>query len=448
MTPSVALRIDAALAPVNRALIDHAFRVWSASRGLRVGDTDTADHTLDYGGSTPGALPAAGPIGGARWDDGLPFAHAAAGREPDHLAEVAHWVSARAERDAPQDAIGRVPFAGSTPASLDADPEIPWASRHLDAFDAAVTRRIPALAPALWRDRAVRVLGSHDIDFIARSRAERVTRVAKNLGVAALRMRDPQLVGSISTSVARNLATRRPVLGDIDTVAALEAEFGVSTTWNVIVRNAHSRDADYRLDDPVVVDHLERLADAGHEIGLHGSYTSGETPGALAEEFDTLRAAGYDAVGHRHHWLRHDGFGLWQALAKAEARYDSSAGWSETNGFRHGMAEPFVPFDLTTGEAASVVEIPLVMMDVALSDAERRGEDARRSAHRILDEAAEHGGAVSVLWHDTTVLDTQVRRPIGGLYAELLERGDRWTRSDVVADEYITRGRAAGLPVG
>ncbi|MEM9464115.1 MAG: hypothetical protein AAGA90_02020 [Actinomycetota bacterium] len=450
MTPSVALVVDATASPLDRALIDHAFRVWAMSRRFRVADTDHADHRLHYGGSSVDALPVAGPLGGARWADGLPFAHRAqSGAEPDHLAEIAHWVSARAEAEATTDSIGRVPFAGSTAASLDADPEIPWASRHLDAFDAAVLRRIPSLGDALTTDRGgLRILGSHDIDFIARSRSERIERVAKNLGVAAIRMRDPRLVASIASCVVGNLLARRPILGDIATVMALEAEHGVKSTWNVIVRNAHRRDAAYGLHEPAVCALLDHLTEAGHEIGLHGSYTSGDTPGGLAEEFDLLRATGQPAVGHRHHWLRHDGFGLWQALAKAGASYDSSAGWSETNGFRHGMAEPFVPFDLTTGDAARVVEIPLVMMDVALSDADRRGEDAVRSAHRILDEAARHGGAVSVLWHDTTVLGTQVRRGIGGLYAQLLARGDRWERSDRMAAQYERFGVAAGLPLG
>lgn len=450
MSATVSLRIDACVDPVWSGPIDHAFRLWAATRNLRVIDpAHAADAAFVYGGEAPGALPAVlVSTAHPSRTDGLPW-YFGAGRAGDHLAEIHAWAAAISEVHAERDELGRVRWSGSMPAVLGVDPAVPWAERHLDAFDRLALARHPGLAPALARaGSGVTVLGSHDIDFLPTRRGETVGRLVRNLGVAGLRQRDPLLVASIAGAATASLLSRQPVLGGLAPVAEMERRHGVVSTWNVIVRRRHPRDAAYRFEDPVVGEALAGLARAGHEIGLHASYTSASTPGAIAEEMAVLRDAGFPALGSRQHWLRHGGAGLYREVAKAGALYDSSFGWSDTCGYRHGLARPFVPFDTSVGAPAPVVEVPLVIMDVALSDDVGRGADAASLAGRVLDQAAAHGGTVSVLWHDTTVADTQVRRGVGPLYQRLLARGDRWSTCAEAVRRALPAWQAAGLVLG
>jgi peptidoglycan/xylan/chitin deacetylase (PgdA/CDA1 family) len=222
-------------------------------------------------------------------------------------------------------------------------------------------------------------------------------------------------------------------------VLALEAAHGVRSTWNVITRHGHSRDADYSIDDPQVRDLLDRLADTGHEVGVHGSYTSATTPGALAEEYGALAAIGHRATGGRQHWLRWNGAGLFDELVAAGATWDSSAGWPDRIGFRHGMATPFVPYDPVADRPVGIVEVPLIVMDVALDRLARGGVCIGEATERVLDEVRRHRGGVSVLWHDTVFGDTQVRPGIATLYRTLLERGDTWTTSSELVERWAAR---------
>ncbi|MEZ5244095.1 MAG: hypothetical protein R2707_03290 [Acidimicrobiales bacterium] len=449
MSPSVSIRFDASVDLAWTAPIEHAFRLWAATRELRVVDPAHAtDAAFVYGGDALDALPAtnrrtARPSrhGGLPWYFG--------GDNEDHLAEIHAWAAALSEVHAARDDLGRVCRNGSMAAVLGVDPAVPWAERHLDAFDRVVLARHPGLAAALdRRARSVTVLGSHDIDFLPTRRPEIARRLFRNVGVATLGQHDPRLAGSIIAAAASHLITRLPVLGGIAAVAEMERRHGIVSTWNVIVRRRHARDAEYSFEDPVVRRALDGLARAGHEIGLHASYTSASTPGAIAEEMTELRNAGHPATGTRQHWLRHGGAELYQEVAKAGALYDSSFGWSDGCGFRHGLARPFVPFDTSTGAPATVVEVPLVIMDVALSEEVGRGADGASRSSGILDQAAAHGGTVSILWHDTTVSDTQIRRGVGPLYERLLARGDEWSTSAAAVRRDLPAWQAAGFVVG
>lgn len=446
MSPRVALRFDERVPRDRHAPIDHAFRVWAASRHLAVTDAARADAVFTYGGDDAGALPASdGVTGRPTMQHGLPW-YFGAGTRLDHLVEVHAWVAALSEHDAPVDPIGRIDRSSSMAATLGVDPCVAWAERHLDAFDRVALALHPQLDPVLSRKRSgVTVLGTHDLDFLPVKPGDTGVRLARNLAVAALTMRDPRLVASITGAASTRLLRRRPALGGVDAVMELERRHEVRSTWNVLVAQLHARDANYAFDDSTVRSTLDALAARGHEIGLHGSYTSAGRPGALAREMATLRAAGHDGRGVRQHWLRHAGAPLYQELSAARARYDSSFGWSDACGFRHGMARPFIPFDTTTNQPASVFEVPLVMMDVALSDMARRGVDPAVHAAAVLEEAGRHGGTVSVLWHDTTVSDTQIRRGVGPLYERLLARGDRWITSAEAVDAARPVWLAAGF---
>lgn len=448
MSPTIALEFDDSVDPSWRVAIDHAFRVWAAARRVAVVDPRWAPGArLRYGGPdsdlpvTTMTTPAPRSAAGLPWYFG--------GEQPDHLAEIHAWVGALSEADGARDELGRVDRSASMASTLDVDPAVPWAERHLDAFDSIVLRTRPELAPALEAARAtpLTVLGSHDIDFLPLRHRDVADRVGRNLAVAALVRRDLRAVALIAGSAAANLARRRPILGGVDTVREIEGRHGVRSTWNVIVRRRHERDANYDFDDPTVRRVLDELAGEGHEIGLHASYTSATTPGAVADEMALLREAGYPAVGTRQHWLRHPGADLFRELAKAGAGYDSSFGWSDACGFRHGMARPFVPFDTSTGAPAEVLEVPLVVMDVALADRDPGGPGDADLADAILREADLVGGAVSVLWHDTTLANTQLRTGVGPLYEWLLARGDRWATTAETVAHLRPAWRAAGLAV-
>ena len=81
------------------------------------------------------------------------------------------------------------------------------------------------------------------------------------------------------------------------------------------------------------------------------------------------------------------------------------------------MCQPFRPYDLNAEEFVDVLEIPLVLMDVTIDYHMRlyvRGswEIARRS----IDADEQNQGVITVLWHNTYVVDETLE-----LYERVLE---------------------------
>ena len=140
-------------------------------------------------------------------------------------------------------------------------------------------------------------------------------------------------------------------------------------------------------------------------MALHGSYRSIVENSDLPAEVETLAAAtGERPRGSRQHWLRFDHPAkLFSNIEKAGLQYDSSWGWAEQLGFRHGAAFAFPPYNFAAEAPYNFLLIPLVIMDRGLQSA--RHEPVRRSsaelAESVLAESRRWGwGGVSVLWHN------------------------------------------------
>jgi hypothetical protein len=107
-------------------------------------------------------------------------------------------------------------------------------------------------------------------------------------------------------------------------------------------------------------------------------------------------------AGQRYHYLRVDPHANLAPLAALGFRYDTSLGFADRPGFRAGIAQPFRPWDFAAGRPLDLVEIPLAVMDVTLSEERYLGLSAAAAERRLLDLVAwaeRHGGGFSVLWH-------------------------------------------------
>jgi hypothetical protein len=147
---------------------------------------------------------------------------------------------------------------------------------------------------------------------------------------------------------------------------------------------------------------IETLAEAGAEVGVHGSYTAADDPTLLADEKRIVESLGASVRGQRYHYLRVDPHRNLAPLAGIGFAYDTSLGFSDAVGFRAGIARPFRPWDFERDAPADLVELPLAVMDVTLAEDRYLGLTPRAAwprLERLLDWAAETRAAFAVLWH-------------------------------------------------
>ena len=193
---------------------------------------------------------------------------------------------------------------------------------------------------------------------------------------------------------------------------------GPPSTCFFLTRQEDPRDGYPKRYQPALPGALRRAAADGREIGLHASFRAREREGAIAEEAAMLG----DAQGLRHHYLRSNPHRLAAELRVAGLRYDSSLGWASRAGLRAGTPYPYHLWDPERREPGAW-ELPLVVMDVSLSEERYAGLDAEHgyeAAVEALEPVAEHGGAVAILWHPPSH-HPRLSRGYDRVYTRLLE---------------------------
>jgi peptidoglycan/xylan/chitin deacetylase (PgdA/CDA1 family) len=313
-------------------------------------------------------------------------------------------------------------------AELDRHGRFLAASSCLDPLDPPLERLRHELGvePPRYRGARFAVALTHDVDS-----PWRWTRIGM-LGAAA-RLKGHALGGRVRPAMheARGLA-RVPLhkLRGTDPnwrfaeVAAEERAHDARSTFFLLAGHGHRADG----AAPETYDRLrprlvETLLEAGAEVGLHGSYLAAEDLERLARERALLAQLDGPLIGHRYHYLRIDPHRNLAPLAGVGFRYDTSLGFPDALGFRAGIAHPFRPWDFARDAPADLVEVPLAVMDATLAEERYAGLSAAEAKPRVLellDWAAEHGGAFSLLWHPER-FDGPSARGWDGLYFELID---------------------------
>ena len=145
---------------------------------------------------------------------------------------------------------------------------------------------------------------------------------------------------------------------------------------------------------------LERAARRGVELAIHGIDAWRDADAGREELRQLTTMTGQTSTGARMHWL-YLGADSPACLEAAGFDYDSTCGYNDAVGYRAGTLQAFRP-----PGAATLLELPLTIMDSALFSSTRMALD-RTAAARLYDDivaqARRFGGALVVNWHDRSL---------------------------------------------
>ncbi len=199
----------------------------------------------------------------------------------------------------------------------------------------------------------------------------------------------------------------------------LEASFGANSSFYFIATESDPLRFRYNIED--ISHYLGEVSDRGWEVGLHGGYYSYNNLEAIKKEKKRLETAlGKTVLGFRNHYLRFKTPDSWEILADAGFSYDSTFGHRYSVGFRNGMCHPFNPYNLNTGKEIDILEIPLVIMDVALFKTSKSFEEAWERTKNLIDTTASLNGVITLLWHNF-VFGCSFRKDWVRLYEKVLQ---------------------------
>jgi hypothetical protein len=354
----------------------------------------------------------------------------------DELAEAFFHLARLEELDGPRDAHGRFPASASSLDPL--DPPLERLRRKL------------GLEPPRWGGARFAVALSHDVDIPWRWTRQGMRGAARQLK-DAVRGRD----GGEALRNARGLAgiPLHKLRGTdpnfcFERIVEIERARGAESVFFVLAgfkvpQDGPAREA-YAALLPRVVETLLELA---AEIGVHASYSAAFDESEVAVEKAELELLGAAPSGQRYHYLRVDPHANLAPLPGLGLRYDTTLGFPDAPGFRAGIAQPFRPWDLVADRPLDLVEIPLAAMDVTLGEERYLGLSVRDAELRLLallDDAAEHGGGFSVLWH-TDRFDPGTARGWDRLYLRFLDAVRERGGVCLSAGELAQEAEAAGI---
>jgi hypothetical protein len=187
---------------------------------------------------------------------------------------------------------------------------------------------------------------------------------------------------------------------------------------------------------------LGELLNFGYEIGLHGIDAWIDENVAREELEEIRRYANQTEIGTRMHWLYFNESSP-EILERAGVSYDSTVGYCDTIGYKAGTMQAYKPVNST-----SLLELPLHAMDTAMFFPcymnLARG-DAQQHLSRMIDDAVEYGGCLTIDWHDRSAAP---ERLWGRIYTDLineLKAQGAWFATAAQAVAWFRKRRAVSF---
>lgn len=175
-------------------------------------------------------------------------------------------------------------------------------------------------------------------------------------------------------------------------------------------RTDKTKDADYEVDNKIILNLMNKIYLRGHEIGLHPSYGTFNKPLLLKQEADRLRSVLSSLninseIGGRMHYLRWEQPTTLQAWEDAGLTYDSTLCYADIPGFRCGTCFEYPAFNHLTQKMLNLRIRPLIAMECTIID-ERYlnlgyGEQSLNKFLELKDKCRQVNGCFTLLWHNS-----------------------------------------------
>jgi hypothetical protein len=161
-----------------------------------------------------------------------------------------------------------------------------------------------------------------------------------------------------------------------------------------------------------------------YRVGLHPSWASGDDPGRLTCESETLSEISSCGLPRhsRQHYLRFTLPATYRELIRAGVTDDHSMGYGSVNGFRASTCTPFRWYDLEKERSTPLMVHPFCFMDATAHH--ELGMDpaaALASLLRYLGEVRQVGGVMETVFHNSMLGTHRMYRGWRETYAAFLD---------------------------
>jgi len=260
----------------------------------------------------------------------------------------------------------------------------------------------------LWpQDKDFAVCLTHDVDSI---RKYRFLPPVITIVSLVLRRNFKQAISRTLEYLSSILNLRKDPFDTFDYMLNLEQKYGFRSSFYFLGSPGVKFAGRYAIDSTVVKRLIHEIEESGCEVGLHGNYESFDDFQNMTEAKQKLDAVVKDrSYGCRQHFLRWKTPDTWRIQEAAGLLYDTTMTFADCTGFRCGFCLPFRPFDLLENRVMDIWELPLIVMEGSLQNAQYQGLEPHKALDaiiKLINTIKSYGGVFTVLWHNSS-LDSQ-----------------------------------------
>jgi len=296
-----------------------------------------------------------------------------------------------------RDEYGRFPYEHSLQNKYDFT-LLPIVNYYFDILKTAIENAYNvSLKIKLWDDKDFAVFVSHDIDLCETAWKEGSSWRLKR--------------GDIITPF--NLVFKKIFRNDawfnFDDILEIENLLQIPSTYffiNQSSKKGKMKNGDYNIFDKKFLKVFQNIKNQGSEIAIHGSLGTHNNTKKFLNEINLMPT---HVEGNRFHYMFYDIDSTPENMEESGLKYDSTAGFAETIGFRSSFCLPYYLFDFQSNKPTSVLEIPLTFMDSSLRQnyMNLSKESIINYAKNIIGEIKKHHGIFSINWHNNRFSDVK-----------------------------------------
>lgn len=238
-------------------------------------------------------------------------------------------------------------------------------------------------------------------------------------------MRD-LLAGDYTEIVARTKVLRKKTNDPYDTYSLqldLQSRYKLYPIYFILFASYAHYDKNISRRNPAFRRLIRHLADYA-TIGIHPSYASTDDKTILKQEVEALSEVIHSEITHsRQHFLRVKLPTVYHWLMDMDITDDYSMGFATQPGFRAGIANSFLFYDLDHDLPTKLRVHPLIVMDGSLRDyLHIEKEAAKELITTLINEVKKAGGNFISLWHNETLSNTKRWTGWNEVYTHLIEQ--------------------------
>lgn len=228
-------------------------------------------------------------------------------------------------------------------------------------------------------------------------------------------------VRKVSQTVDNYLAIKSGKIKDpydtFDELMDFSEKCGAKSFFFFLSGGKTAYDNRYTLNDPFIINLMQKINERGHYIGFHPSYDTYTNSERWFKEYRLLSYSSPQPVKYgRQHYLRFQVPITWEIWDNNEMHWDSSLIYAEKEGFRCGTCYEFSVFNVLTRKTLKLKEYPLIVMDTNFNkDQEAQTVNIMERIDLLLNRVKKYNGNFVFLWHNSNI-DHSSREILSQIY--------------------------------